>query len=291
MADRDLQPLTGVLLVVAGLFVLSCMDAGTKYLARTLAVPMMLGVRYIITSLLVAAVAAPRHGPALVRTRRTGLVIVRALCLVASSLLFASGIARIGMAEATSILFVGPVFVMLAGKALLQEEIGPLGWAAAALGLVGVLLIVRPGGGVDPLGAGLVAGAAVMASTYHIMSRALARTETTVAMLFIANLTGAIVFLPSLPWLWPAGGPSGLEMVLLLMSGILAGIGHFMVTAAHRHAPASLLAPATYSQLLWTALLGFIIFGSVPDGLAILGMLVIVVSGILTAIRSRRLQA
>lgn len=291
MADRDLQPLKGVLLVAAALFVLSCMDAGTKYMARTLAVPMLLGVRYIITTLLIIAVSAPRSGLMLVRTRRTGLVIVRSLCLVSSSLLFASGIARIGMAEATSILFVGPILVMLAGKALLKEQVGPLGWVAAILGLVGVLLIVRPGGGVDPLGAGLVAAAAVMSSTYYILSRALVGTETTVAMLFFANLTGAILFIPTLPWLWPAGGPTGFEAALLLMSGILAGIGHFMITAAYRHAPASLLAPATYIQLLWTALLGFLVFGAVPDALASLGMLVIVVSGILTAIRSRRLQA
>lgn len=284
---REHQPLKGVLLVASALFFLATMDAATKFLSQTMAVPLLLGIRYGVTALLVLAVFLTRAGHEAVRTRRTGLVVLRSLCLVASSLVFATGLKRIGLAEATSIVFTGPILLMFAGRAFLKETIGWLGWAAAALGFAGVLLVVRPGGGVDLTGAGLVAISSALSAVYHLMSRTLARTETTAAMLVYANVIGAIVFGSTIPGLWPDAGLTTEQVVLLVISGILSGVGHFMITAAYRYAPASTLAPANYVQLLWTVLLGFLIFGTVPDALAGLGMLAIAAAGLLTAYRAK----
>lgn len=287
LEPREHQPLKGVLLVASALFFLATMDAATKLLSQTMAVPLLLGIRYGVTALLVLAVFLTRAGHEAVRTRRTGLVVLRSLCLVTSSLVFATGLKRIGLAEATSIVFTGPILLMFAGRAFLKETIGWLGWAAAALGFAGVLLVVRPGGGVDLTGAGLVAISSALSAVYHLMSRTLARTETTAAMLVYANVIGAIVFGSTIPGLWPDAGLTTEQIVLLVISGILSGVGHFMITAAYRYAPASTLAPANYVQLLWTVLLGFVIFGTVPDALAGLGMLAIAAAGLLTAYRAR----
>lgn len=284
---REHQPLKGVLLVASALFFLATMDAATKFLSQSMAVPLLLGVRYGVTALLVVAVFVPRAGHEAVRTRRTGLVVLRSLCLVTSSLVFATGLKRIGLAEATSIVFTGPILLMFAGRAFLKETIGGLGWAAAALGFAGVLLVVRPGGGVDLTGAALVAISSALSAGYHLMSRTLARTETTAAMLVYANVIGAVVFGSTVPSLWPDGGLTTEQVVLLVISGILAGVGHFMITAAYRYAPASTLAPANYVQLLWTVLLGFVVFGTIPDALAGLGMLAIAAAGLLTAYRAK----
>lgn len=284
---REHQPLKGVLLVASALFFLATMDAATKYLSQSMAVPLLLAVRYGVTALLVVAVFVPRAGHEAVRTRRTWLVVLRSLCLVTSSLVFATGLKRIGLAEATSIVFTGPILLMFAGRAFLKETIGWLGWAAAALGFAGVLLVVRPGGGVDLTGAALVAVSSALSAVYHLMSRTLSRTETTSAMLVYANVIGAVVFGTTIPGLWPDEGLTGEQVMLLVASGILAGVGHFMITAAYRYAPASTLAPANYVQLLWTVLLGFVVFGTVPDALAGLGMLAIAAAGLLTAYRAR----
>ena len=287
---REHQPVKGVLLVASALFFLATMDAATKFLSQSMAVPLLLGIRYGVTALLVVGVFLPRVGLAGLRTRRTGLVVLRSLCLVTSSLVFATGLKSIGLAEATSIVFTGPILLMFAGRAFLKETIGILGWIAAVLGFAGVLLVVRPGGGVDLTGAMLVAVSSALSAVYHLMSRTLARTETTVAMMVYANVIGAVVFGSTVPGLWPAEGLTGAQIGLLAVSGVLAAVGHFMITAAYRYAPASLLAPANYVQLLWTVLLGLVVFGTVPDALAALGMLAIAAAGLLTAFRAR-LQA
>jgi drug/metabolite transporter (DMT)-like permease len=287
---REHQPLKGVLLIASALFFLATMDAATKFLSQSMPVPLLLGIRYAVSAVLVVAVFVPRAGLEAVRTRRTGMVVLRSLCLVVSSLVFAMGLKSIALAEATSIVFTGPLLLMFAGRAFLKETIGWLGWVAAALGFTGVLLVVRPGGGVDLTGAMLVAISSALSAVYHLMSRTLARTETTGAMLVYANVIGAIVFGSTVPGLWPDEGLNAQQIVLLLVSGVLAGVGHFMITAAYRYAPASLLAPANYVQLLWTVLLGLVVFGTVPDALAGLGMVAIAGAGLLTAFRAR-LQA
>ena len=287
---RDHQPVKGLLLLATALLFLATTDAITKYLTQLLALPVMLAGRYVVSAVLVVCVFVPRQGLAVTRTRRKGLVLVRSACLVLSSVAFASGLKRIGLAEATSIVFLGPILLMFAGKLVLKETIGLLGWAAAALGFGGVLLIVRPGGDVDMTGALFVVGASLLSAGYHLLSRSLARTETTVAMLVQANVIGAIAFAAVAPAYWPAEGLAWPLALILVASGTLSGVGHFMLTSAYRYAPASFLAPGNYVQLLWAVLLGLAVFGTIPDILAMAGMLAIAAAGLLTAFRARALR-
>ena len=288
---REHQPLKGLLLLATALLFLATTDANTKYLTQVMPLPLLLAGRYVVSAVLVLCVFVPRQGLALAKTRRTGLVLVRSACLVVSSIAFAAGLKRIGLAEATSIVFIGPILLMFAGKIFLKETIGLLGWAAAALGFAGVLLVVRPGGDVDTTGALFVVGASFLSAGYHLLSRSLARTETTVAMLVQAQVIGAIVFGSVAPAYWPEGGLSLTHALILVASGTLSGVGHFMLTSAYRYAPASFLAPGNYVQLLWAVLLGLAVFGTIPDPLAILGMLAIAAAGLLTAFRARALRS
>lgn len=287
---REHQPLKGLLLLATALLFLATTDANTKYLTQVMALPLLLAGRYVVSAILVLCVFVPREGLAMARTRRTGLVLVRSACLVVSSIAFAAGLKRIGLAEATSIVFMGPILLMFAGKIFLNETIGLLGWAAAALGFAGVLLVVRPGGDVDTTGALFVVGASFLSAGYHLLSRSLARTETTVAMLVQAQVIGAIVFGSVAPAYWPEGGLTLTHALILVASGTLSSVGHFMLTSAYRYAPASFLAPGNYVQLLWAVLLGVAVFGTIPDPLAILGMLAIAAAGLLTAFRARALR-
>jgi drug/metabolite transporter (DMT)-like permease len=149
-----------------------------------------------------------------------------------------------------------------------------------------MVLIVRPGGGLDPLGVGFALCNTAVTVAYYLLSRILARTETTLAMLFYSALVGAICFGMAAPWYLHGQAPEMVQITLFLSLGMTAGLGHYFVTAAHQLAGASLLAPITYLHLLWAGLLGWLVFGYVPPALTVFGMVVVSASGILIALRS-----
>lgn len=276
----------GLALFMLGILLIACMDATTKYLAERYPAPMVVALRYIAHSLLMVALLAPAQNRMLVRTRRTGLVLVRAACLSVASLCMTLALQRMPVAETSAIVFLYPVLVMLMAGPLLHERVGRLGWAAVVAGFAGVLLIARPGGGLDAIGVALALGAAVANAVYQLLSRALA-AENTFALLFYTALVGALGYGAALPWFWPGALPPAAHLGLFCATGLLAGIGHFLVTAAHRHSPASVLAPMQYTQLIWASLLGWLVFSHLPDRVAFAGMAIVAVAGASAALRSR----
>lgn len=286
----DGHQLRGIVLVVAATFLFACTDASTKYLVAHYEVPLVAGIRYIVHTLLMLAILAPRQGRKLIETHRRWLVVTRAVCLVAASLFMGLALQRMPIAESTAISYLSPILVVLLARPFLGERIGFTGWLAALGGFLGVLLIVRPGGGLDPLGVGFALCNMAVTAAYYLLSRHLARTERTLALLFYAALVGTIGFGLAMPWFWFRTVPSPVEAALLLSLGITAGFGHFLFTAANRYAPASLLAPTSYMQLLWAGLLGLAIFGQFPDGPGLLGMSLIGLAGIIVALRARSVR-
>jgi len=272
---------------MAALLLFACMDTTTKFLTGRYSVPMVVAVRYIVQCLLMVAVWGPSQGRQLVRTQRTSLVLVRAASLAAASLFMGLALQRMPVAETTAINFLSPMLVVLLAGPILQEQIGALGWAAVVTGFIGVLLIARPGGGLDLTGIAFALCAVCASVAYQLLSRVLARTEQTVALLFYSALLGSIGFGIFLPWSSDGVSPSFSEWLLLLSMGLTGGLGHFLFTAAYRHASASLLAPMTYIQLLWAGLLGWTVFGHVPDHLSTIGMAVVAASGVMIALKSR----
>jgi drug/metabolite transporter (DMT)-like permease len=279
--------MTGILLIVCAVFLFACMDTTTKHLTATYNVPLVIAVRYVGNLLVVLAIFAPRHGRQLFVTRRTGLVMVRAGCLAAASLFAGLALQRMPVAETMSIVFLAPLGVVLLARPILGERIGIVGWLAAVAGFLGVLLIVRPGSGLDAWGVLFAVLCAVVTVAYYLLSRILARSESTMAMLFYTTLAGALVFSAMLPWSWGGPAPSTLDTVLFAAMGLLAGIGHWLFTAAHRFAPASTLAPVNYLQLVWGGILGWLVFAHVPDALTLAGMAVITAAGVTNALRAR----
>jgi drug/metabolite transporter (DMT)-like permease len=249
-------------------------------------VPLVAAIRYTIHTLLMVAILGPTRGRELIETKRTGLVVVRALCLVVATLFFGLALQRMPVAESTAIVYIAPILVVLLARPLLGERISPLGWVAAIVGFVGVLLIVRPGGGLDPAGVGFVLCNVGLTVAYYLLSRVLARSERTIAMLFYSALAGAILFGLSVPWFLTGRPPELLEIALFVGIGVTAGLGHYFFTAAHRYAEASLLAPMSYLHLLWAGLLGWIVFAHVPDGITLVGMTVVAIAGVMIAINS-----
>jgi drug/metabolite transporter (DMT)-like permease len=262
-------------------------DVMTKHLTTRYAVALVVAGRYLVNVGLLAVFLGPRHGAGLWRTRRTGLVILRALCLSAASLTMGLALRLMPVGETVAIIYLAPFAVMALAVPLLGERVPLGGWISAALGFAGVLLIVRPGGGLDTLGVVLAVANAGFAAAYHLLTRVLARTETTLALLFHTALIGALVFCAMLPvfGLGPLPGPGDIALIAAL--GLLATLCHYLFTLAYREAPASLLAPVNYLHLVWAGLLGWVAFGHVPDATSLAGMALVTLAGVAVALRSR----
>jgi drug/metabolite transporter (DMT)-like permease len=281
----------GVLYIIVAVSFFGLGDALTKYLTERYPIPFVVGTRYAINLILLLAVLAPRHGLTLFRTTRTGLVVVRALCLCTASLFLGLALRRMPVGETVAISYLAPIGVMLLSGIILGEKVSLAGWVAAALGFCGVLLIARPGSGLDALGVAFALVIAAASAAYHLLSRLLARTETTMALLVFTAAIGMVAFCAFLPWSWPAHLPSPFDSFVLLSLGLLSTLGHFLLTAAYREAPAALIAPANYVHLAWAGLFGWLIFGHLPDQISLAGIALVAVAGVLVAFRSRLVPA
>jgi drug/metabolite transporter (DMT)-like permease len=179
----DHHPIRGAVLCIAALALFACMDTTTKYLTQTHEVPLIVGVRYLGNLLLMAAFLGPTHGRQMIRTRRTGLVWIRAFCLAVASLLIGFALQRMPVAEMTAITFLSPILLVAVAGRLLGERVGWIGWAATVGGFTGVMLIVRPGSDIVTSGAVFVLASVLLNLGYQLLSRVLAASENTFALL------------------------------------------------------------------------------------------------------------
>jgi len=278
------SPLTGVLLVLLAVLIFACMDTAGKYLMTKFSVPLVASVRYGLNLLFLVMLMAPRHGPDLWKTHRTALVVFRGCCLAAATLFAGLALQRMPVGETVAIIYLQGFGLMLAAKYFLGERVSAAGWVAALVGFAGVLLIARPGGALAPLGVIFALTCAAVSVAYILLSRALASTESTMAMLFHVAVTGTMLFGLLLLFNWQRFSYTPLDVTLLVFMGAASLAGHFLLTSAYRYAPASMLAPFNYFHIAFAVILGWLVYHHVPDGWAFMGMGMIGVSGAAIAI-------
>jgi len=273
------------MLLATGCF--GCLDTMSKVLVAHYPASALVWLRYILQTVVMAALFLPRMGLGLLRTSAPGLQLVRGLMLVVSSVVFVVALGHMKIAEVASIVFLAPIIVALAGGPLLGERVAARTWLALAGGFGGVLLIIRPGGDAFTWWALLPLGCAFLFAGYQILTRKLAGHDDPISTLFFPGLIACFVVPPVFPGAFEV--PSvPLHAVLLVAIGILGAVGHFLLIRAHAMAPATLLSPFGYTQLLVTILLGWIVFGELPDGIALIGIALISGSGLGLILASRR---
>lgn len=278
--------LRGILLMFVALGVFTLMDTIGKYLSRWYPVPGLVWARYAINILMLLAFLAWRGELRFVRTARPGIQVARGLLLGMATLFYFTALSRMPLAEASAIAFVLPLFVAVLAVPMLGERLDAGRLAAILVGLAGALVIVRPGAEAFTVYALLPLGMALMNALYQILTRKVAGVEPPLTSLFYGSLVGAVMFLPVLPFAWQTPQDPW-HWALLMVLGLLATVGHFFLIRAFEFAPATLLAPFVYTQLLWTMLAGFLVFGDFPDGVSLVGMAIIVGAGLYLVGRQR----
>ncbi len=280
--------LRGIALSLSATALFSVADTIAKFLSTQLPIVEIAWIRYVIFVCVAASLAwraSPGDRMRMVAVRSWRMQVARGLCLVGSTLLFITGVRSMEMAQATAISFVSPLMITVLSIPLLGEVVGMRRWAAVAVGLIGVLVVVRPAtGGFQPAALFGVASALCW-SLGLIITRKMSGTERPATTLLWSAGVGTAVLSCLLPFhqVWPTLAQFGLTLVL----GCLASAGQWLVVLAHRQAPASVLAPFSYIQLLWSALMGFLVFANVPDRWTLTGAAIIIASGLYTAHRER----
>lgn len=272
--------------MVAAVGAFTLMDAIAKYLSRWYPVPGIVWARYATNLLVLLAWFAVRGELRRVRTSRPGVQLARGLLLAGATLFYFTSLSVLPLADAAAIAFVLPLFIAALAVPMLKERLDAPRMLAIAAGLAGALIIVRPGSAAFTLYALLPMAMALCNALYQILTRKVAGVEHPLTSLVWGAIVGAVLFSAVLPFAWKTPDQA-LHWILLGVIGVLASVGHYLLIRAYDYAPATLLAPYSYSGLVWAMLLGFALFGHFPGGWALGGMAVIVGSGLFLANRQR----
>ena len=272
----------------AAVALFACLDTTAKYLNTQMDSLQIAWARYTSAFLLTFIVSNPWTQPGLVRTRALKMQIVRGVLLVASTAFNFLALRWLQLDEALSIIFTFPFIVAIVSIPLLGEWIGWRRWGAIAFGFAGVLLITRPGFGAMPPQAVFSLAATICYGLYAVITRIVSRVDSSQTSLFYNNFVGALVMLPVIPFVWETPA-NWVIAVMLLGTGVLGSAGHFCLIAGHKVAPASVLAPFIYTQLIWVTIFGYFVFDHLPTGWTIGGAAMVIGSGLYLLYRERKL--
>jgi len=281
-ADR---PFRGIALILASTVFLGASDVTAKYLSATLPSIEIAWIRFLVFALIMSPAMIPGSPLFALRSHRPGLQMMRGVTLLASSLFFISGLRFLPIAEASATGFVSPLFVTALSIVFLGEKVGVRRWLATAVGLIGVLIILRPGSSAfHPAAFFPIVSALAWAGTL-IMTRLMSGREPAATTMTYPAIAGVCILSALVPFVWVT--PSWQDILFGIFIGIASTAGQWIVVLAFRYADASVLAPFSYTQLLSVSILGFVIFGELPDIWTVTGAAFIVASGLYTAHRER----
>jgi drug/metabolite transporter (DMT)-like permease len=273
--------LTGIALMCGALFLFAGNDATAKFLNDFMPSMQVVWARYMSAFLLAVVLLNPVKNPRVMRTSRPWLQLGRSTLLVVSTTL-----RYLQLDQTMTIMFATPFLVALLGGPLLGEWVGWRRWIAIIVGFAGVLLVARPGsGGIHPA-ALLILVSALCYALYVISTRILSRHDSDETTNFYSNLVGAAVVSVALPFVWtPQSDPK--VIALMCAMGLFSGFGHYLLIRAHRLAPAAVLAPFIYTEIVWMIALGFLVFGDKPNSWTLAGVAVVIASGMYLLYRER----
>lgn len=275
----------GIICIIATTFFFACMDTTAKYLGQRYDPFFVVWARYMSQAVLTIILFAPQL-TRLMRANRPGLQIIRSTFLFSATCCFFSGFAVMPMVDVIATAQVTPLIITGLAALVLGEKVGPFRWLGVAVGLVGALIILRPGFGGTGLAVLLPLGGAFFFAAYSIATRFLGTADSVWTTFIYTGLAGAIGASLVVPFVWKT--PDMSDLPLLSIAGVFGAIGQLFLILAFGYAAASLLAPFLYTSIIWAALLGFLFFSEVPDQWTVLGAGAIIAAGLY--VRHRELK-
>jgi drug/metabolite transporter (DMT)-like permease len=262
------------------------LDAGAKWLNPHVGPLMVTWVRYVVSVACVAVFLNPWTTPGVSVTKKPWMQGARSLLLFGSTICNFLALQHLQLAQTMSIMFLVPLVIALLAGPLMNEWVGPRRLAAIGVGFVGILLVARPGfGGIHPAALFSV-GAVFCNAAYVMLTRVLAAHDSSSTTMFYSGFAGVILLTPLLPFVW-VQPQDGLVLAVMLLIGACGALGHWLFILAFRRAPASILAPFGYAQIIVMIALGYVIFGDVPDGWTLCGASIVIASGLYLLHRER----
>jgi drug/metabolite transporter (DMT)-like permease len=262
------------------------LDTSSKWLGLSLPTAQIVWARYAGATVIALAAARPWSHPAVFRSKRPGLQALRSLLLLGATVSVVVALRQLQLAETATISFLTPIFVALLAGPLLGERVGGERAIAIAVGFLGVLIATRPGtSAFQPVVFVAVAGVVCNAG-YVLATRKLAGVDSAPTTLVWTQAAGLVFLTPMLPWIWR--WPESIHVWLGMAGlGAFAAAGHALLIVAHRFAPAPVLTPFTYTQLIWMIVSGIVVFGDWPPAATLAGASLVAACGVWLALRER----
>lgn len=275
MADK---PLVAIGLFSLAMMMFSATDGAAKYLSSDIAPQQIIFLRFVIVLILILLFCIYRGQWNILKTTQPTLQILRGLLLAVCSLIFYFALKYLPLELCAAIGFVSPLFVTALSIPFLGERVGLRRWIAVLIGLLSVLMILRPGGVSFQLAMLLPLGSSLCWAMALVLTRLMRGSEQALTVLAWSSLVGvAAVF----PLVWPVWvTPNASQWTILILLGVFNGLGQYLVIRAFMLASASLLAPFSYSIIIWSMLIGLIIFNSFPDGITLVGTAILIAAGL-----------
>ncbi len=289
--------LQGILLMTLAMIIVPGMDTVAKYLSATVA-PLLIGFgRFFFQAVFTLLGALMMTGG--LRTlmpKRWGINMLRGIFLAGATFAFFTALKVMPVADAIAIFFIQPMVLTALSAIFLKEQVGPRRWAAVVVGLIGAIMIIRPG--FDAFGAAalLPMVTACLFALYLLTTRILAGEDSMLSMQFTTSLGGGLTLAIVIAVIAAFGVettgiivamPNSIEMSLLFAIGAISFVSHGLIVKALALAPASVIAPFNYLEIVSATLFGFLVFGDFPDLMTWAGIALIVASGIYIAHRER----
>ena len=280
--------LRGIGLFLATVLIFACLDTLSKYMTDELHVIQIAWGRYLFSSVFLL-VLVPRYGAIRpLRSARPWFQIVRAALLAAVSLMFFTAVSYLPLVDVTAIGFLAPLILTGLGHFVLRERVGIRRWMAITVGFVGVLVIIRPGFSAFHWAVLIALAMAASNALYQLATRMLAGVDSAQTTIFFTNLVGTVGFSLLIPFFWTPPGLFG--WVSLAALGFLGGLGHYLLIQAFAYAPVSMLAPFSYTAIVWVTISGYLVFHQLPDLWTVIGAAIIIGSGIYVLYREAYLR-
>jgi drug/metabolite transporter (DMT)-like permease len=247
-------------------------------------------VRLATHLVLMCVVFMPRRGLALLRTRAPVQQVICSAGLLGATFFFFSAAKSVGVTEAIAISFISPLVVTFLAWPILGERITVVRLTSVVIGFAGVLIVIRPGSSVFQWASLLIVASSVSYAVYQIIVRRVAAVDSAATTAFYSALGCTLVTSLFVPFYWKT--PDNWRDVALMLSlGVSGGFGHYCVARAFSYAPANLIAPLNYTQMIGSVVVGYLVFAEVPDFYTWIGSAVIIVAGLLVGWQGRKRSA